>query len=140
MAGKPYFTGFLRVAFLNSGFATKLSLGCSDICKMHKYRIGKEEILYILYNGHFCFLKCPAVRRDIFVPTPGKTGVIRHDYCAFWHSQETQAFCFYTTGFHNIVPKVHPQGAEFKILKAQAFRAVLQGNPAFFLINHSAGT
>lgn len=72
MAGKPYFTGFLRVEFLNSGFATKLSLGCSDICKMHKYRIGKEEILYILYNGHFCFLKCPAVRRDIFVPTPGK--------------------------------------------------------------------
>ena len=72
MAGKPYFTGFLRVAFLNSGFATKLSLGCSDICKMHKYRIGKEEILYILYNGHFGFLKCPAVRMDIFVPTPGK--------------------------------------------------------------------
>ena len=72
MAGNPYFTGILRVAFLNSSFATKLSLGCSDICKMHKYRIEKKVLLYILYNGCFWNQKCPAVRMDIFVPTPGK--------------------------------------------------------------------
>lgn len=32
----------------------------------------KKILLYRLHNGHFGFLKCPAVRMDIFVPTLGK--------------------------------------------------------------------
>ena len=34
--------------------------------------LKKKILLYILHNGHFWFLKCPAVRMDIFVPTLGK--------------------------------------------------------------------
>ena len=72
VAEKPYFTGFLRVAFWNLNFATKLFWKDRKLCILNKYREQAEDLLYILYNGLFWNQKCPAVRMDIFVPTPGK--------------------------------------------------------------------
>ena len=72
MAGKPYFTGFLRVAFLNSGFATKLSLGCSDICKMHKYRIEKEDIIIQITQWAFWVPKMPSSKDGYFCTHSGQ--------------------------------------------------------------------
>ena len=72
MAGNPYFTGILRVAFLNSSFATKLSLGCSDIYKMYKYRTEKERIIIHIIQWIFLEPKMPGGKEGYFCAHSGQ--------------------------------------------------------------------
>lgn len=72
MTGKPYFTVILRVAFLNSSFATKLSLGCSDIYKMYKYRTKKERIIIHIIQWMFLEPKMPSSKDGYFCTHSGQ--------------------------------------------------------------------